>query len=150
MDLFLNFDGRIARGKWWLGVIVLVVIGIVLSAVVLMIFGAGMVGQVISLLVTLVLLYPIIALATKRLHDRGHDAMPRVAIFFGPGLLLTVMQTFGIGFRTEVVAGVAMQTPGLLGSIVGFVALVVGIWALIELGILRGNDGPNRFGPPPA
>lgn len=150
MDLFLSFDGRIARGQWWLGVIIMVVIGLVLGFVLALVFGTGILGQVVSLLLTLALLYPFVALATKRLHDRGHDAMPRVAIFFAPGLLLTVMQTFGIGFRTEVVAGVAVQTPSLLGGIVGIVSLVVAIWALVELGILRGQDGSNRFGPPPA
>ena len=149
MDLFLSFDGRIARGQWWLGSIALTVIAIILSAVVGLVFGAGMLGQLLALLVGLALLYPFLALAVKRLHDRGHEAMPRVAIFFGPGILLSVMQTFGIGFRTEVVAGITVQTPGLLGGAVGIVSLVVAIWGLVELGILRGQEGDNRFGPPP-
>ena len=31
-----------------------------------------------------------------------------------------------------------------------FVLSIVGlIWAIIELGFLRGTDGPNRYGPAP-
>ena len=30
-----------------------------------------------------------------------------------------------------------------------FLEFAINLWALIELGILRGTNGPNRFGPDP-
>lgn len=31
----------------------------------------------------------------------------------------------------------------------GFIPVIGPIWLLVELGFLRGSDGPNRFGPDP-
>ena len=28
-------------------------------------------------------------------------------------------------------------------------ALVISVWLFVEIGFLRGTDGPNRFGPDP-
>jgi uncharacterized membrane protein YhaH (DUF805 family) len=39
---------------------------------------------------------------------------------------------------------------GTLASLIlGLGAFAVSIWALVELGFLRGTSGPNRFGPDP-
>ncbi len=32
--------------------------------------------------------------------------------------------------------------------LIGLIPIIGGIWLLIELGFLKGTDGPNRFGPP--
>lgn len=61
--LFLQFDGRINRAKAWLGYIVVWVIG----AVVGQIFGFT---SAIYGLVSLLLLWPFLAVAIKRWHDR--------------------------------------------------------------------------------
>jgi uncharacterized membrane protein YhaH (DUF805 family) len=34
-------------------------------------------------------------------------------------------------------------------SLIGLIPIIGGLWMLIELGFLRGTDGPNRFGPNP-
>ena len=34
-------------------------------------------------------------------------------------------------------------------SLIIFVPIIGSIWFLVELGFLRGTDGPNRFGPDP-
>lgn len=34
-------------------------------------------------------------------------------------------------------------------SLIGFVPIIGAIWLLVELGILKGTDGQNRFGPDP-
>lgn len=155
MDLFLSFEGRIARGQWWLGAIVLLIALIILNFIIAAIFGTGFFGGLLAFLLSVAALYPAIALATKRLADRGNPPMPRVAIFFGPGLLLSLMSAFNIGYRpldTGGMPGMAagdIMVPGMFASIIGLIAMVVGIWALIELGILRGNQEANAYGPPP-
>lgn len=163
MDLFLSFDGRIARAQWWIGTIALVVAMFILSFVIAGIFGTGTLGGLVTLLLSLAALYPVVALATKRLADRGKPAMPRVALFYAPGLLSSVMATFGIGYRPMdmgqlggQMGGIPMQgaetfmVPGIFATIIGFITLVAFFWALIELGILKGDDQANAYGPPPA
>ncbi|MGE3873090.1 MAG: hypothetical protein AB7F74_09050 [Parvibaculaceae bacterium] len=49
----------------------------------------------------------------------------------------------------SILGGVAIPTQSALGRVLSIASLVVGIWALIELGILKGTDGPNRHGPDP-
>lgn len=34
-------------------------------------------------------------------------------------------------------------------SLIVLIPIIGGLWMLIELGFLRGTDGPNRFGPDP-
>lgn len=160
MELFTSFEGRIARGQWWIGVIVLVIAVLIVQAIVAILFGAGFFGRFIGLLVSLAALYPGLALATKRLADRGHPPMPRLALFYGPGVLLILLDTFRIGYRRLGDTGMPMMqmegmpspdtmVPGTLPMIVGFVSMIAGLWALVELGILKGEDKENAFGPPP-
>lgn len=148
--LLTSFDGRIRRGQYWLGVIVLVVILVILFALVAIIFGDSFFTRLLHLLITLGLLYPWLALSTKRLADRGQPPMPKLAIFVIPGLLLNLIDTFRIGYRPMPGFAGGEMMPGTLSMVIGFVSLGVGIWALIELGILKGDPQPNAYGPPPA
>lgn len=161
MELFTSFEGRIARGQWWIGVIVLLVIVLVVQFALGAVFGDGFFGRFLSLLVSLALLYPALALAVKRLADRGHPPMPRLALFYGPGVLLTLLDTFRIGYRrlgdtgmpmmqVEGMPGPDTMMPGTLPMVVGFIAMIAGLWALVELGILKGDEKENAYGPPPA
>jgi uncharacterized membrane protein YhaH (DUF805 family) len=34
-------------------------------------------------------------------------------------------------------------------AVAGLVSLIISIWALVELGFLRGTPGPNQYGPDP-
>lgn len=151
MELFTTFDGRLNRQRFWLGVLVLIVASLVLGIVLsLLLGGMGEAGlSLASLLLYLLMLYPGLAIAIKRLHDRNKSAMPWAIIFFGPGLLLQVMQLLGIGFYSVQFEGETLIVPNMLGMTVTLAAAVVGIWALIELGFLKGTKGPNGFGPDP-
>jgi len=74
-------EGRINRKPFWLGIVVMVVISLIAS-VLDMILGMPRIGAsemsagtgVISAVVSLVLIYPSIALSAKRWHDRGKSA----------------------------------------------------------------------------
>lgn len=160
MDLFLSFEGRIARGRWWLGVIAVLVAMIVLNAVIAVLFGGGFIGSVLALLVTLAAFYPVLALATKRLADRGKPPMPRLALFYGPSLLMVVMSSFNIGYRPMSApqmqdmpmgmgGGADVMVPGAFAGLVALISLIAGIWALVELGFLSGDPEDNAYGPAP-
>jgi len=127
MSLFTSFEGRINRQKWWLGLIILMIIQWIFYIVVAMIFDGGMMVSVdpenpesvrqamgalmIPLFILiLVFLWPTLAIYAKRWHDRGKSGWWTLIIlipFIGP------------------------------------------IWGLVELGFLRGTEGPNQYGPDP-
>ncbi len=91
-------------------------------------------------IVQLVLLYPGYAVSGKRFQDRNKPAMYAL-IGIAIGLLYVILGLFGV-----VGNPLAMGTIDYIFSI-AFVA--VGIWYLIELGILKGTSGPNQYGPDP-
>lgn len=99
--LFTSFEGRISRKPFWLGLLVLMatqwIVGILLFAALgfSLMHGADPVmspgdmfllktfGVLLPLLVTLVFLYPSVAIYTKRWHDRGKSGW-WMLIFFIP------------------------------------------------------------------
>ena len=120
MDLFFSLQGRIGRGKFWLGLLGLIVLSIVLNVVLGI---AGLTSDVdpvtgqpgsgfwIGMLILMVLtIWPSICVYGKRYHDRDKSAW---------------------------------------WILIALVPIIGGIWMLIECGLLRGTDGPNRFGEDP-
>lgn len=130
MDLFLKFGGRINRAKWWLGLLVLFVVQMVLWFILGSVFGLtamgsfdpndpaaaeAMMSQMSAMMVPmgiliLVMIYPSLAVYTKRWHDRNKSGW---------------------------------------WSLIMIIPVVGAIWILVELGIMRGTDGENRYGPDP-
>jgi uncharacterized membrane protein YhaH (DUF805 family) len=101
--LFLNFAGRIPRQPFWIGIIML--FGAQLLAGYLF-AGAPPVHGALAVL----LVYPLVAVAVKRCHDRGKSG------WWVPLALVPVIGLF---------------------------------WWVIDLGILKGTEGGNQFGPDP-
>lgn len=149
-ELYTTFDGRIRRGEWWKGVIILVVVVVAISLILNAILGStSFLARLVSFLIGLAVLYPYLALGSKRLHDRGKPMLPWMAIFIGPAFVLNIMQVLGIGFRPMEVMGDTVMMPTALGTIMGLVSMAAGLWGLVELGILKGTEGPNEYGPDP-
>ncbi|MGH6866582.1 MAG: DUF805 domain-containing protein [Methyloceanibacter sp.] len=138
--LFTSFDGRINRAKWWAGILILALVSIVLGFPIGLIFGVGTFGAILLVLVTLALFYPSYAVATKRFQDRDK---PGVTALYGliPVLIASLLQAFGLTGTP--------QEPNAIGWICTLINLGVGIWFLIDLGILKGTPGPNKFGGDP-
>lgn len=138
--LFTSFDGRINRAKYWAGTIILAIISIVLGLLIGAIFGASTFGAILVALVTIALFYPGYAVTAKRFQDRDK---PGNTALYGliPVLIVSLLQTFGFGGTP--------QQPNALGWICTLVTMGVGLWFLIDLGILKGTPGPNRFGGDP-
>jgi uncharacterized membrane protein YhaH (DUF805 family) len=138
--LFTSFDGRINRAKYWAGTIILAIISIVLGFIIGAIFGPSTFGTILVVLVTLGLFYPGYAVAAKRFQDR--DKPGQTALYgLVPVLIASLLQAFGLTGTP--------QEPNALGWICTLVTMGVGLWFLIELGILKGTPGPNRFGGDP-
>ena len=138
--LFTSFEGRINRAKYWAGTIILAIVSIVAGFIIGAIFGSSTLGAILVALVTIALFYPGYAVAAKRFQDRDK---PGVTALYGliPVLIASLLQAFGL-------TGTPNQ-PNALGWICTLVTMGVGLWFLIELGILKGTPGPNRFGGDP-
>ena len=150
MKLLTTFEGRISRKSFWLGLLVVIILSVVVSfAALSIVANGGFVGRLISLILSLVLLYPMAAISIKRLHDRGKPAMPWVAIFFVPGIIFNILSLFQIGFTTMEIVGNQIQVPGTGAYIMMLIMTAVGLWMLIDLGFLRGTSGENQFGADP-
>ena len=167
MTLFTSFQGRINRAKWWLGTIIMMVVGFVISWIVGSVIGTSIfsivaeggltpetigavtrkisIGQLISVAI---FAYPVIALMTKRLNDRDRPHY-LVYVFWLPTVVTILAGLAGLTMTVVDVNGVMMPTQSNLGMILGLISLVIGIWALVELGILKGTPGPNQHGPDP-
>ncbi|MGY6410721.1 MAG: DUF805 domain-containing protein [Alkalilacustris sp.] len=151
MEFFTSFDGRINRRQWWIGVVSLFVVLVLLGIAVGWLFGDGLIGRVLMLAISLGALWPVAALATRRLHDRGQAMLPKVALFYGPGAVFSVLNSLNIGFRPmQLPDGTVTLMPRLWVSLIGLVSLAALIWALVELGFREGEIADNDYGPPPA
>ena len=120
-DLFMSAKGRSARGETWVAVGVLFAVSLMYEAIA---------GATLKLL-TFWIVYPaLLASATcvvsKRLHDRGRSGWWAAVVLFALSLM--------------------WPTPRGGWAVAAFPVIV---WALVELGVLNGEQGENRFGPSP-
>jgi uncharacterized membrane protein YhaH (DUF805 family) len=168
--LLTGFEGRIGRQSWWLGTLALLIVAVVLYFILSAILGTGMTAMMvdpqkmmepgfmegimrqaaIQQLITLAIIgFPVTALMAKRLNDRNRPTWLKW-VFWVPTVLSLILGLSGMAYTsTNMGNGVMLPTPTSLMTIVSFASIVIGIWALVELGILRGTQGPNQFGPDP-
>ena len=139
--LYLTTDGRIGRQDFWMGIVGLFVAGLIVALIVAAIFGMmSTASRVVLFIVQLAFAYPSYCLMAKRFQDRDKPAM-YAAILIGVNLLLALLGLLGV-------TGDPLD-PNFLATIFGLVMLAIGIWVIVELGILRGTVGQNQFGPDP-
>jgi uncharacterized membrane protein YhaH (DUF805 family) len=119
--LFMTAGGRSGRSQTWIAVGVLFFTSLIYEAIA---------GPTLKLL-TFWIVYPaLLASATcvisKRLHDRGRSGWWAALVLFALSL--------------------TWPTPRGGWAVAAFPVMV---WALVELGVLPGEQGTNRFGPSP-
>lgn len=148
--LYTAFEGRINRKPFWIASVILFVAAVIISFAVLIPISAvsTTLGAFTSLILSLVFLFPGVALGVKRLHDRGKSGLLMV-VFIVPGLVLQAGDLLGITGSYQTVAGHSIYMPNLVGWILSLITLGVAIWALVALGFLKGNSGVNAYGPDP-
>ena len=147
LRFYFSPRGRISRSQYWLGYIVPVLVIEIALAVAAGIAQAnenhGIAGlfTVLYSLFAFLAIWPSFATLTKRIHDRDK-----------PGWLVLLPVLTWLLMIAAVFFGVAAESPsaaGIFAGIVAVVSLVIGIWFLIEFGLMRGTIGPNRYGPDP-
>ncbi len=145
--LFFSFDGRITRQDFWLGM------ALIAGVELLVMVPAASQGAVdlsagqiplwfrnLSLGLDILLAWPLAAVLVKRLQDRDQ---PPVIALYAVGLLLLYSALDAFGLLTQ------EREASLLAYIIGLPLLAVFVVVIVELGMRRGTEGPNRFGPDP-
>jgi len=157
-NLYLSPEGFLNRKQWWVANIGLLIIAVIFVFVVGGVFGVlGMDAQslgtkLLALAVTLAIAFPIYNLSVKRLRDRARP-LNLALVFILPGIVNSVLQFLGLtgSYQPSIVFGqeTMVFVPNGLGQGLGFLQLGVGLWALVELGILPGRRGAGEAASPP-
>jgi len=141
---FFGFRGRINRAKYWLAMLIFLVIDVVLSLIGFAV-GKGVAFQIVSYGVNLAIFVSTVAVSIKRLHDRDRSAWWLLSLYIVPLLLIVVG-----GFLWNATGSFGDASVSLLLlrlCLLGGIAFC--IWGLVEIGFRRGTTGYNRFGVDP-
>jgi uncharacterized membrane protein YhaH (DUF805 family) len=125
-DLLFSFEGRIGPGRFWFGILMCILSGIILGAVVG--FLAGIIVGV-------------------AMHGNGNPEQARnVAVVLAtiPIVVYTCWTQFAVMAKR-------CHDRGKSGwwSLIVLIPLAGLLWAIVDLGILEGQPGENAYGPPP-
>jgi uncharacterized membrane protein YhaH (DUF805 family) len=139
LTCLFGFEGRIGRLYYWLGLMAAWAIPGVLAAIAdEVVPGTGDIGRYLAFMVIVgTLAWIHCAVTVKRLHDRDKSAA--WYLLYGiapPSLFVAAIYVYSQGALALTWVLLALSIAGLL-------------WVLVELGLLRGTDGPNRYGPVP-
>jgi uncharacterized membrane protein YhaH (DUF805 family) len=127
LQTFTSFEGRHARKSFWLAILVMLVISWILQIIVFSVFGGGM-----------------MAMDPNASPEAQMAAMNAIWLPLGIVVLLTIWPTLAIYTKRW-----HDRNKSGWWSLIGLVPLIGGIWLLVELGFLRGTEGPNKYGPDP-
>jgi uncharacterized membrane protein YhaH (DUF805 family) len=75
----------------------------------------------------------------KRFQDRDKPGWIALCAMV-PVYAINLLQTFRL---------VDPYEPTPLYHVLNYAAIGIGLWILLELGFLKGTEGPNRYGPDP-
>lgn len=150
--LFFETNGRIGRKQFWIGTLILIVVGIIIAGLSLsLLLSGGAFFGVFSLVLFLLFAYPVYCLYIKRLHDRENGGFPLIAY-----LALTLVSTLlslGIGpqdfANPEALTAIASSPMFWVLQVLNIVIFGFAIYLLVVCGFLKGTSGPNSYGPDP-
>jgi uncharacterized membrane protein YhaH (DUF805 family) len=160
-------EGRISRSKWWLGILVLTSVMIAVSFATVLILNSFMAAHpefqkhlndpewfsskeaeplvssiglwmIGPMLVIALVMWSLLALGMKRLHDRGLSSWL---------ILVVVLPFFGAVAAPSLAAEFDLGEHVVRFSFLLLTASV--IWSILQFGILKGETGPNEHGPDP-
>jgi uncharacterized membrane protein YhaH (DUF805 family) len=136
-----SVDGRETRlGFWRLYLSITAVTALVWCASLFAIIGLGPWAG-FALLALLPLGAMMSALVVRRVHDRGKNALWALFFVFGPLVLTEPAQSLAAN----------PNPPQMLAALgLSMAGLALSIWSFIEIGMMKGSAGANRYGPDPS
>ena len=157
-DLLFSFKGRINRKPWWLATIAVGLTASVITAIIEVIARTsgqtaidpvtnqveptGLLGMLVGI-VGLVNMWIAFALSAKRLHDRDRTAWWLIWQLL---ILILAIILVVVAIAEPVEQGAVWYA---LDDAACIAAFVISVWLFVQIGFLRGTQGPNRFGPDP-
>ncbi|MFV0574629.1 MAG: DUF805 domain-containing protein [Vibrio sp.] len=132
-----SFQGRIGRQRFWLWNLFyyLVMLGFIAAS------SQKLFGEFSSFAIFIfsaAMLIPDLAVTAKRWHDRNKSSW---------WLLMHVPLI--LGRVTMPAPGMESVAPTMSQTLISAVALVCGVWMLVECGFMKGTEGENQYGPEP-
>jgi uncharacterized membrane protein YhaH (DUF805 family) len=137
-QLLFSFQGRLNRKSYWMTAIAITVLIIVLMLIALGFavereFGTAIAVAALIIILYIPLLWIGLAIGAKRLHDREKSAWWLLLFYAAPSVL----------------SGAANRMDDIGGGVLHLASFAIAVWAIVELGFLRGTPGPNSYGPDP-
>jgi uncharacterized membrane protein YhaH (DUF805 family) len=159
-----RFEGRINRAKYWLAILIILcwmMFVLMLLAAIGYFFGIGdrrlaidiisistsfqfgddapstkaaLFPRIVTVPMTLVFAWCYVAASIKRLHDRNRSGWWMLPFFAAPSLCGQFEDRLGDSYPA---------------AFIGLAISIALIWGYVEMGFLKGTNGPNRFGPDP-
>lgn len=162
VSLLLSPNGRIARNRFWQGMVILTVASVLVAA------GAVMVGTLFGIL-SYVLIYPYICVYGKRLHDAGLTAWWVIGVWLGTVVLNFILSLFltplfmgpeQLSIQEEMAERLMsgdfagfMEGAEILASqllpLTIFLTVATNLAAAIAVGLLKTEPRENKHGPVP-
>lgn len=134
VHLLFSFRGRISRRWFWLGMILVIIVFFGSASLAANMFhakGGAAAENALMLLAAALAAYLSAALIVKRLRDRGRPAW---------WFLIYGVIPFFLYYAALQIAAPAANDPGLPAVACNTAALTIWLFALIDLGILRGVE----------
>ena len=147
--ILFSFNGRIGRRTYWLATLALIVAVQVVTFAPFLLPSeewAVLIVALTSQFIWLFSLWPMLAVGSKRLHDRNKNGWWLLAFWLLPFALF--VGGFSIVFFDDPRTGRTGDFS--TGSVLILASLVPALWGIVELGILPGTKGPNPYGADPA
>lgn len=134
--IYTSFDGRLGRQNFWIGSLILMLVMVVFIAVPVILSLPSVMVVIMIGVAVLLGFFASLAVTVKRLHDRDKSGWWYIVFFIVPNILAQFGEIFASGAP---ILALASYVP----------AIGISIWAFVEVGLLKGSDGPNRFGSDP-
>jgi uncharacterized membrane protein YhaH (DUF805 family) len=139
-EFLFGASGRINRAKYWRSCITYSIVG--LFAAFILLTAAGLAAPLFVIMAVIIFIPWLLwglSITTERLHDRDKSAWWLVVFYLVPLLLDQFAK--------------ALSFTGAIGTILHYMlallSLAIMIWGFVEIGLLRGTAGPNKYGPDP-
>ena len=139
-EFLFGASGRINWAKYWRSLLIFCSAGLLVGVILLT--AAGLAAPLFILMLTIVFIPWLlwgIAFHTERLHDRGKKRMVAAGVLCRAG-------SAGPAGERCMFAGAAGTRLHCVLALAGF---ALSIWGFVEIGCLRGNAGPNKYGSNP-
>lgn len=122
-----SFKGRIGRRPFWVGIAA----SFILVAVIVLLQNTFLLPEIVTLFLFVLLLYPLAAIFSKRLHDRGKSG----------GWFALIVLAFAL-YSMDV----SQFEPIWQWGIGRFLPLFIAMIMLLDCGVFVGMDSENKYG----